>query len=631
MGKVQCKTAITENDLINIIEKKIKSKNLTIDIKIQNEYLSIIEQSHNKPNVQSFPLKLQKNDKHKEKKSIEVFKKWYKMAYISDTQETQNTHSFYSKSLYKFPSNNLICPSTEKVIKHNQDFADKIEVIPNKKNYIFHRNQSNACLNDFNRNRKMNDSLTSSKFGTKRKNSNKNVPLNENKSLFNHVKLNIINQTELGLREYVNENRSKFVNRLLKGPSELFRWISWVISIGIPEERNNDIYNNLLKSSISSQIDNQIIKDLHRTLSEDNYFLLENTKNILYRLLKGFAIYDAEVSYCQGMNFIAGFLLIVSDFNEIDSFYMLLSLFTKDFSNNFGIRGFFLNGFPLLKYYVYQFDHIFKKKLPNLKKHFDKLEVPNELWISKWFQTLFTICMPIDLIVRIWDCIIFKGLYFLHNFTLALLISLEKDFMDCTDICDVAEIFNRMNPYLEGKKSRKKIIFNIEELIDNALNINVSWTLLNKLKGKYEKIFKFDLSIYQNFADEINNSASNSYQINDQSCSEFSVLDSFSNCFKTIQNDNPSDQIYESNLFKNDNNNKSTNINSHSYKNDNKEEQEEEYVSENEEENVIDNSICSEFDLFDKTKIENKMKNYIMNTKIINRNSHKIKSQKKAK
>ena len=302
-----------------------------------------------------------------------------------------------------------------------------------------------------------------------------------------------INQAEVGLREFIKSNKKKFLERVCKGPSDSFRWVAWMISADIEQDRKNEFYLNLLSKSLDEKTDLQIKKDLNRTLTDEKLFSIEMTKTSLYNVLKAYAICDKEVSYCQGMNFIAAFLLIVSDFNEIDTLYIMMYLFMFN-KSNLGIRGFFMNNFPLLNLYTYQFNFLFEKYFPNLKKHFDNLEIPNELWISKWFQTLFTICLPLDILVRLWDCIFVKGLEFLFNFSLSLIKVIEKDLTEFDDIADISEYFKSLNPYANNKNSSTGLKLNIEVIIRDALHIKISKSLLKNLKLEYEEKFKIDLS-----------------------------------------------------------------------------------------------------------------------------------------
>ena len=605
MGKVQCKTE-NNKDLIEIIEQKMKAKNTNLDKKIEKEYLKIINLTHSTIINSTSPLKCLSGNYKKTKE--ETYLKWYKMASTGKIKPMR----VLVKSLSKFQSSNFNLPSTEMIkMRFSNGNPIKIADVSNQIMHQFNRTQSTTFLSDMHK--KFDRKNNKIKLELKEEASSKYIKtLEKNRSQIDLPQIQT-NYTEKGLRSYIIEKKDKFFSRVTKGPPELFRWISWIITIGVPEDRDDKLYDSLINFPIDKEIDNQINKDLHRTLSEDNIFLLEDTRKTLYRLLKSFAIYDREVSYCQGMNFIAGFLLIMSDFNEIDSFYMLLSIFTKKYSNKFGIRGFYINEFPMLRFYVYQFDHIFMKFLPDLKKHFDMLEVPNELWVGKWFQALYTNCLTYEMVTRLWDCLIINGLIFLHNFTLSILQYLEQDLLKCNDICDVADIFNFMNPYSEGKSQRKNV--NINEIIENALKFDIPIKLLIKLKNRYEKQKKFDLSVYQNLSNEFNESVSFIQDNQDLSFSEISCEPSKDSFGDNLPNSTKNSLLKK---FTYDKKVVSTCINSNTNKND------DEYISESEEKIVRETSVCSEVDLFEKSKIENRMKNYILNTKVINKYNKKI-------
>ncbi len=51
-------------------------------------------------------------------------------------------------------------------------------------------------------------------------------------------------------------------------------------------------------------------------------------QGLLYRILTAFANLDRRVGYCQGMNFVAGLLLLVG-MNEPDAFYTFTSLMLR--------------------------------------------------------------------------------------------------------------------------------------------------------------------------------------------------------------------------------------------------------------------------------------------------------------
>ena len=72
----------------------------------------------------------------------------------------------------------------------------------------------------------------------------------------------------------------------------------------------------------------------------------------LMSILKAYAIYNPEIEYCQGMNYLAGLLLLV--FKDADvAFKALITLVDR-----FGIAEMFNQEFPRLKMFFYQIDRL---------------------------------------------------------------------------------------------------------------------------------------------------------------------------------------------------------------------------------------------------------------------------------
>jgi hypothetical protein len=265
-----------------------------------------------------------------------------------------------------------------------------------------------------------------------------------------------------------------------------------MISANIPEERFKEVFIYYYDLEIDQKTDNQIKRDLNRTLSELSPYNIEEAQNVLYRILRAFANNDTEVAYCQGMNFIAGFLLIMSDFNELETFYMMLALFSETFESNLAIRGFFSENFPMLKVYLYIFNHFFEKRMPELKAHFVKLEVPDEIWIAKWFQTLYSIALPVNILMRVWDCIMACGLEFIITLSLVLLKQLEGDLMKHNDSFDISDYFKEMGAFATGESSINQI--DMESILKTAVKNRIPSSEINQIKKEYEKKFNIDLN-----------------------------------------------------------------------------------------------------------------------------------------
>jgi hypothetical protein len=446
MGKIQCTSLKQRSDNWLMIERYLNNINTPLDKKIHDEYYSIKNKRHSETDLTHIPFN----------KRMHRFVKWYKMASPGGGLDAFNRNM--SDKLPRTPvKKNISSPLHSMVISE-----DMYKSFVNNTDIKCRRSMIGSI--DFDSNAQ-------------------SISLNSNIST---------NKVEMNLRNVYLMNRSRFCQKVSKGVPDCFRWLSWMICSQVPEDRSEDLFAHYYKETIDEEIDIQIKKDLNRTLSEIYDINAEDTQNFLYRLLRAFGNLDKVVAYCQGMNFIAGFLLLLSDFNEVDSFYMLINLFSISFSDNFGIRGFYTDDFPLLKAYLYAFDFYFHKKCPVLFKHFKALEIPDEVWIAKWFQTLYTICLPLNVLVRFWDCLFSSGLEFLISFSLGLIQQLEKDLLKLEDAFDVTEFFKKMGPFFTP--GGMKIHLNIEDIIQNAKKYNITRTDVNGLIKEHEKVNKVNLS-----------------------------------------------------------------------------------------------------------------------------------------
>ena len=256
-------------------------------------------------------------------------------------------------------------------------------------------------------------------------------PKNDNDIFYNDEK--IINK----LKEYYNNFPQDFIHSMQNGLPNSFRLISWniinninIYSNDINFVINNNIYNanNLYKKFLLKFLDKAksdlIYRDIKRTYPLQNYDSINKTKKdndekSLYNILKAFWNIDEEIGYCQGMNYISGFLLLITDFDEKSAFFLLISIFSETFIKrskyNFSLRGLFIEEFPLLYFYIFIFDDLLNKHLPKLKKHLIEYDIPNDVWIIKWFQTAFTILLPINWTKKLWDNIFCSDFFLLLN------------------------------------------------------------------------------------------------------------------------------------------------------------------------------------------------------------------------
>jgi len=291
------------------------------------------------------------------------------------------------------------------------------------------------------------------------------------------------------IKKYLFKEKTK---KLLEfGIPNNFRYFIWNIIISVKYNKNQYYdYNQELKeykSILEKQVSNpQIEKDVNRTFMTTTE---QTTKNIqiLRNILNCINKYNPS-GYCQGMNFIVGYLLKVTNFDEVRTFYIFKSIL-------FDIKGYFEEGFPLLKKNNNKFSKYFKELYPKLHQHFQKHEILNEFWFGKWFQTLFTLCLQFDELNIIWDILLIKGFDFIINISLAIIGSMEKDLLELKDSTDIISYFDKvLNPQATIPVNK-----NFFETIDSYI------IPLNQILSKaFELEGKINISSQRNIDNNIN-------------------------------------------------------------------------------------------------------------------------------
>lgn len=126
------------------------------------------------------------------------------------------------------------------------------------------------------------------------------------------------------------------------------------------------------------------------------------------------------------MNFVIGFLLLVSGGDEIDTFWAFLQLVKR---SKFLMIGLFTEDMQLLKFMEYLTEQFVKKEMPKFYNKFKELEVPNSFWMTKWYMTLYLYNFPVNICLRIWDFFISEGIFGLISIIVPILRVFEKDFI----------------------------------------------------------------------------------------------------------------------------------------------------------------------------------------------------------
>ena len=325
----------------------------------------------------------------------------------------------------------------------------------------------------------------------------------------NYLKYNIffkkgmkeISYTEIGLRNYYIKNKLKFESRMIKSPPSIFRWCSWLVLSKTDINRAYSYYEKILEIKINKKRHMQIVNIINDIIKE-KCTKLNLIKSCLFRLLKSIIILDPDIFFLKEIAYILTFLIIVSNFDEINIFYMMISLFSGNESKKFGLKGFFIKEKPLLNICFKIFEKNFQNFFPELDEHLNQHNIKINSSIENWLQICYINVFSIIYIVRIWDYFLLKGISFLINLGLSLVENFYEDLMNLNNEQDLLTFLKKLNP---GKfNMNSEIEFNIEEILTNAIkkykitNEEI-YQELTKTYPEYKYEFEYD---YKNISEQ---------------------------------------------------------------------------------------------------------------------------------
>ena len=240
----------------------------------------------------------------------------------------------------------------------------------------------------------------------------------------------------------------------------------------------NEIKEKVSKNSKDVKCSEIIELDIIRTtFDKDNDLNQIKIGNIL----KAIAYTMPKLNYCQGMNYIAAFLLNITN-NEEESFYLFLSLLI---STEYGRL--FEKDLEKLKKYFYVFDRLICILLPELHYHFQENNIDVSYFLSPWLITLFTniLCTIKErdnplILLRIFDLFIFSGWKSIIKIGISLLKKCELQLIDLSS--------EDLLSFLIGGICKNDFFQNeyYDELMKILINFKIDSFLITNVENEYE-------------------------------------------------------------------------------------------------------------------------------------------------
>lgn len=330
------------------------------------------------------------------------------------------------------------------------------------------------------------------------------------KEIFNstHERLS---DKKLTVPEETNLKKNAFLTRIKKKLTEVSPacsvWDLWKSHYNFfVIETYSDIP---LAKGVSEEV---IQKDITRTFPNHPFFETSQYglygQYALYRVLCKFSSLYPKIGYCQGMNYIIGFLLMISGSKEPE----VLSFFIH-LCQEFSLFDYFSEEMLELHKNMWIFDKLLKKYSPELLNHFIVQELTDDMWIFKWFLSLYTTTFDLKSVPFIWGYFIERGPRGLFELALGILSLLKTELLK-SDLSEILELFEELS---SGKLSAKVVISaankhkikskKLEKLREEhrvfSNKLKVERKSLENLKAKSQKVESKSLNDLKSKAKEV--------------------------------------------------------------------------------------------------------------------------------
>ncbi|KAF9353899.1 hypothetical protein BGX26_008348 [Mortierella sp. AD094] len=259
---------------------------------------------------------------------------------------------------------------------------------------------------------------------------------------------------------------AKLKRYIRKGIPPALRGEAWFHYSGAEDKckANPGLFKNLVAQAKAKGSTNEhaevIERDLHRTFPENINFKSQitqqpdggsqlSTENVaaiqsLRRVLLAFSLHCPTIGYCQSLNYIAGMLLLFM--NEEQSFWTL-SVIIQNFLPE-GMYDVTMEGANIDQAVLMT---LIMERLPTIWTKFSGGATSVEmdegpglptvtLVTSHWFLTLFINILPVESILRVWDCFFYEGRKILFRVALTILRLHEAEISKIDDPLEVFQV-----------------------------------------------------------------------------------------------------------------------------------------------------------------------------------------------
>ncbi|EFJ51322.1 hypothetical protein VOLCADRAFT_120512 [Volvox carteri f. nagariensis] len=240
-------------------------------------------------------------------------------------------------------------------------------------------------------------------------------------------------------KERLPNSESKLKEMIRKGvPPTLRHWV-WMEVSGARKKKAShaeSYYSIMVKAGEESANKKDIEMDSQHTFPEHPWLSSADGQAALRRVLQAYSVHNDRVGYVRAMNVIVGLMLVALNRNEEAAFWLLAALvedilYPGTYSRN-------LEGCQVE---MRALDELISTKLPRLHEHFTAIDLDISMLATDWYLCLYSLSLPSETVMRVWDALFFEGPKILFRVALALLKIYEEHMLR---VKDAGELMMRM-------------------------------------------------------------------------------------------------------------------------------------------------------------------------------------------
>ncbi|XP_053563738.1 growth hormone-regulated TBC protein 1 isoform X2 [Bombina bombina] len=191
------------------------------------------------------------------------------------------------------------------------------------------------------------------------------------------------------------EKSMKVKRYIRKGIPNEHRSLVWMIVSGAQSQLdlNPGHYSRVLKEGEKNvKLVEAVLTDLNRTFPDNVQFrknAVPSLQSNLYNILVAYGHHNKSVGYCQGMNFITGYLILVTK-DEEKSFWLLDALIGHI------LPDYYSPAMTGLKTDQEVLGDLVKMKIPAVAELIERHDMMWTLLVSRWFICLYIDILPVE-------------------------------------------------------------------------------------------------------------------------------------------------------------------------------------------------------------------------------------------